>query len=401
MRNSGKIAFGALMLLVLFLTYLEASEPEPVNWSPSYLESDKIPLGTFVFYQSWKENTSSTLENVNIPPFEFLDEAGRGTYFFLNNSLFFDEAELSKLLDWVAQGNEVFLSASVFNEELLDTLNLETAIRIPGTDLSSQPYINLVHPEIQGKEPYRFEQDTELAYFSKIDTANQTVLGVGNLKTFSEPEEAYPVFIRSSFGEGQIYIHSFPQAFSNYFLLSNSNFHYAEDVLGYIKNDNFIYWDQYYKTGKVFYTSPLYVLLNNKPLKWAYYFILLGSLLFIVFEGKRKQRPVPVKIPLKNQTLEYSRTIADLYLEQKEFKSLTLKKIEHFNDYIRQRYRIDTTLKNEKFYRELADKTGNTEQETREMYQAFNDISGRSEVSKNDLKQINEIIESYKKSNNE
>lgn len=389
------------MVLVLFLTYLEASEPEPVNWSPSYLKSDKIPLGTFVFYESWKEKTSATIEHVNIPPFEFLSEAEQGTYFFLNNSLFFDESELSKLLDWVARGNKVFLAANMFSEELLDTLKLETAIRIPATDLSSQPYINLVHPELQKKEPYKFEQDTELAYFSKIDTVNHTVLGVGNLKPFNEPEEAYPIFIRSSYGEGQIYIHSFPEAFSNYFLLSDSNYHYAEDVVGYFNYENLIYWDQYYKTGKIFYTSPLYILLNNKPLKWAYYFILLGSLLFIIFEGKRKQRPVPVKDPLKNQTLEYSKTIADLYLEQKEYKALALKKIEHFNDYVRQRYRIDTSLKNERFFRELAEKTGNTEQETKEMYNIFNNISGKSEVSKNDLKQINEMIESYKNSNNE
>lgn len=385
------------MLVVLFLTYLEASEPEPINWSPSYLESDKIPLGTYVFYNSWKENTSASIENVNVPPFEFLDEAEKGTYFFLNNALLFDESELSKLLEWVSRGNEVFLSANVFSEELLDTLNLETAIRIPGTDLSSQPYINHVHPAIQEKEPYHFEMDTELAYFSKIDTTNQTVLGVGNLKTFGEPEEAYPVFVRSSFGEGQIYIHSFPQAFSNYFLLSNSNYQYAEDALAYIQGANVIYWDQYYKTGKTFYTSPLYILLNNKPLKWAYYFILIGSLLFIIFEGKRKQRPVPVKDPLKNQTLEYSKTIADLYMEQKEYKALTLKKIEHFNDYVRQRYRIDTSLKHEKFFRELSEKTGNTERETRELFEAFNNVSGKSEVSKEELKQINKIIESYKR----
>ncbi len=397
MRNSGKIASGALMLVVLLLTYLEASEPEPVNWSPSYLESDKIPLGTFVFYESWKETASSTIEDIKIPPFEFLDQAENGTYFFLNNSLLFDESELSKLLDWVSQGNDVFMSANVFSEALLDTLKLETGIRIPGTDLSSQPYINLVHPELQNKEPYIFEQDTELTYFSRIDTINQTILGVGNIKTFSKPQEAYPVFIMSSFGEGNIYIHSFPQAFSNYFLLLNSNYHYAQDVLGYINNDNLIYWDQYYKTGKTFYSSPLYILLNNKPLKWAYYFVLIGSLLFIIFEGKRKQQPVPVKAPLKNQTLEYSKTIADLYLEQKEYRALALKKIEHFQDHIRQRYRIDTSLTNEKFYRELADKTGNTEQETREMYKIFHDIAGKNEILKNELKELNEIIESYKK----
>lgn len=396
MKNSGKIAFGALMLVVLFLTYLEASEPEPVNWNPSYLETDKIPLGTFIFYESWKEQAPETLENINIPPFEFLDQAKTGTYFFLNNSLSFDKSELSRLLQWVEKGNTLFMSANFFSEELLDTLKLETSTRIPGTDLSSQPYINLVHPELQQKEPYLFSHDTQLVYFSKIDTTNHTVLGVGNLKSFSQPQEAYPVFLRSSYGEGTIYMHSFPQAFSNFFMLSNSNYQYAEDLLGYIHGVNPIYWDKYYKTGKTFYSSPLYILLQNKSLKWAYYFMIIGSLLFIIFEGKRKQRAVAVKAPLKNQTLEYSKTIGDLYLEQKSYRDLALKKIDHFNDYIRQRYRIDTSLKNDKFYREIAEKTEKTEQETRDLYKAFNNITGKTEISKTELHELYNIIASYK-----
>lgn len=396
MRNSGKIAFGALMLMVLFLTYLEASEPEPINWSPSYLETDKIPLGTFVFYESWKDNTVSNIENVNIPPFEFLNHEAEGTYFFLNNYLDIDKSELAKLLDWVGEGNTVFLSANAFGEDLLDTLKLETSTRIPGTDLTSQPYINLVHPDLQQQKPYLFEQEAPLVYFSKIDTTTQTVLGVGNIKTFAEPSEAYPIFLKSPFGKGNIFIHSFPEAFSNYFMLSKTNFTYAEKVMSYINTENNFYWDRYYKTGKTFYSSPLYILLRNKPLKWAYYFLLIGSLLFIVFEGKRKQRPVPVKTPLKNQTLEYSKTIADLYLEQKKYKDLALKKIEHFNDYIRQHYRIDTSVKNEKFYQDLAEKTGHTEEETKTLYNTFNSILNKSEITKSELQELNDLIESFK-----
>jgi hypothetical protein len=111
-----------------------------------------------------------------------------------------------------------------------------------------------------------------------------------------------------------------------------------------------VYWDKYYKSGKTFYTSSLYILLGNKALKWAYYFLLAGAVLFIIFQGKRKQRAVPVVTPLKNQTYEYSRTIADLYVEQKKYKALAEKKIEHFYDHIRRHYRIDTSEINEKVF---------------------------------------------------
>jgi hypothetical protein len=105
MKNSGKMIFGGFLLLALFLTYLEASEPEPINWNPSYMETDKIALGTFVFYELWEESFAGNIEKINVPPFEFLTGEHNGTYFFLNNYLQFDDAELEKILSWVNQGN--------------------------------------------------------------------------------------------------------------------------------------------------------------------------------------------------------------------------------------------------------------------------------------------------------
>lgn len=396
MKNSGKFAFGALLLLVLILTYLEASEPEPINWNPSYLESDKIALGSFVFYESWKEASAGPIEKINIPPFEFLNDAPSGTYFFLNNSLGFDKAEVEKLLNWVEVGNTLFLSASNFSESLMDSLKVGTSIRIPGTSFSSMPRLNLVNKDLQQETPFIFDHETPLVYFSKIDTLSHTILGVGNLEEFSEPSEAYPNFLQATRGEGKIFLHTTPQAFSNYFMLKENNFEYAEGVLAYLENENPILWDQYYKAGKVFYTSPLYILLSYKSLKWAYYFMLIGAVLFIIFEGKRKQRPVPIVEPPKNQTYEYSKTIADLYLEQNKFRDLALKKIENFKDYIRTKHRIDTTQDPQIYYRELAEKSGCTEEETRLLFDKFNSIRQKSEISKNELQELNNLISSFK-----
>lgn len=396
MDKSAKIAFGALLLLVLVLTYLEASEPEPVNWNPSYLETDKIALGSYVFYDSWQNVPNSNLEKVTIPPFEFLDENLPGTYFFLNNYLNFDDAELKKLLRWVEEGNTVFLAASYYSENLLDTLKLKTSTRIPGENFTSQPYLQLTNKNFRQEEPYHFSHDVNLEYFSRLDTLEHTVLGVAGLHEFEEPTDAFPVFLRTGWGNGRIFIHSFPQAFSNYFLLSNENYSYAASLLAYLEDDGSVYWDRYYKSGKTFYSSPLYMLLSNKALKWAYYFLLIGSVLFIIFEGKRKQRPVPVVEPLKNQTLEYAKTVGDLYLEKKQYRELALKKIDHFNDYIRNRYRIATSWQDEKFYRELAEKSDHTEEETRQLYGTFKTITAKAEITKDEFRELNEKIDSFK-----
>src|SRR5690606_34362024 len=393
--------FGAFLLLVLFLTYLEASEPEPVNWNPSYMETDKIALGSYVFYELNEKAFSGEIEKIKVPPFEFLSEQQQGTYFFLNNYLNFDDAELDKLLSWVEEGNTLFLSSGYYSENLLDTLKIEVATRVPGLDFTSLPKIALVHPELSRGEQYIFDHETELRYFGKIDTLAHTVLGVAHLSDFKQPAEAFPNFIRSEFGTGKIYMHSTPESFSNYFLLRDENYRYAEGVMAYLNAAETLYWDRYYKSGKTFYTSSLYILLSNKALKWAYYFLITGAVLFIIFEGKRKQRSVPVVTPLKNQTFEYSRTIADLYVEQKKYKALAEKKIEHFYDHVRRQYRLDTTEINERFFTDRAAKSNNTEAEAKDLFRLFRQILEKPEITNVELMELTDEIASFKTSKNE
>lgn len=395
MSRKIKFAFGFFLLLILLLTYLEASEPEPINWNPSYLETDKIALGSYVFYESWKENSSAEIENVDLPPFEFLEQDPAGTYFFINDYVAFDDSELDKLLEWVEEGNSVFISAGYISKNLLDTLNME-ASTYSGIDyFVSRPGLNFVHPELQAEDDYNFPYDIESLYFNELDTINKVVLGISKFGDNSSKEKVN--YVRAGFGKGEFLLHSNPQALANYFLLSDNNYRYAEGVLSYIDPDQTVYWDKHYKSGKVFYSSPLYILLDNKPLKWAYYFTLAGCVLFLIFEGKRKQRAIPVVEPLRNQTYEYAGTIADLYLEQKDYRALANKKIEHFYEYLRSQYRLDTSKPDEGFYRDLASKTKRTETEVKELFQQINAVSEKTEITKDELRELTKTLRSFKK----
>lgn len=400
MSRGLKLAFGAFLLLVLFLTYMEATQAEPVNWTPSYLETDKIALGSFVLFDSWTKNTETSIEKVKIPPYEFLDEDPKGTYFFLNNTLAFDDSELKKLLTWVSKGNTVFISGGYIGKNLLDTLNMKATTYSGMENFVSRPGLNFVNPKLKNDTDYKFNYDLESLYFSEIDTLNQLVLGTSRYSDDTS-EEPKINFVKSKFGKGEIFLHSNPQALANYFLLSSDNYHYAEGVLAYLNGDQKVYWDSYYKSGKAYASSPLYILLGNKALKWAYYIALAGCILFIIFEGKRKQRAIPVVEPLKNQTYEYSKTIANLYLEQKEFKVLAQKQIKHFYDYIRTRYRIDTSLESDQFYSELAIKSEHTQTETTALFQKFRELSNKTQITKQELQDLNTMIQSYKNTTNE
>ncbi len=394
MSNSIKIAFGLFLIVIMLLTYLEASEPEPVNWNQSYLESDKIALGSYVFFESWKDNSAGKIIKVAVPPYEFLQTDPSGIYFFLNDYIVFDDNELKKLLSWVQEGNSLFVSASYISKNLLDTLQIDAVTYSDLNQFYFRPRFEFVNPQLKTNDRYEVDFDIESLYFSKIDTLNNSVLGISEFSADTSDKKIN--FLKTGYGEGEIFLHSNPEALSNYFLLSDDNYKYAEGVLAYADRPGNIYWDSYYKSGKSFQTSPLYILLSSKPLKWAYYFILIGSLLFILFEGKRKQRAIAVVKPLRNQTFEYAMTIGDLYIEQKNFKELAIKKIDHFNDYLRNRHRITTTAIDNKFISDVAAKTKNTEDDTRDLFRFFDEISKRSEISKEELQELSNRLKNLK-----
>lgn len=396
MNKTYKIIFGTLIGLTLLLTYLEATEPAPVNWSSSYMPGDKIPLGSYVFFESWKNSNTSLIEEVNIPPYEFLNqqETPSGTYFFLNSSIDFDKDELNDLLAWVEKGNTAFISAYSYGKELLDTLNLETRHYLDKKDFTSRPGLNFVHPDLQKDSSYNFTTDITAVYFSKLDTLNNTILGTAN---FGKDSIEKVNFIKTGFGKGNIFLHTTPQAFSNYFLLQDKNWQYAEKVLAYVNKKNTLFWDNYYKDGKAFYTSPLYVLMNNRELKWAYYIFLLVALLFILFEGKRKQRAIPVVKPLKNQTYAYTATVGDMYLEEDYSRELGLKKIELFLEYIRAKYRIPTDSIDEEFYENLAATSGNSYKNTKELFERITKFKNMEKVSRQEFHELSQEINAFKR----
>lgn len=278
MNKTYKIAFGLFLLLIISLAWLESSEPEPINWNPSYTNTDKIALGSLIFFESWTQSNPERFEEIKIPPYEYLNEEPKnGTYFFLNNYVSFDNDELDDILNWVSKGNTLFISAYNFGGNLEDTLKVQLSSYISADGFKSRPALNLVNSNLKLEKALEFDQDLPAVYFEEIDTLNQVVLGTSTFRKKDAEEKIN--FIKTGFGNGEIYLHSVPQAFSNYFLLKNKNYQYQEALLAYLSG-NTILWDGYYKSGKGFFTSPLYILLNNRPLKWAYYFIIITAIVF-------------------------------------------------------------------------------------------------------------------------
>jgi len=399
MSKKGSIYLIIALVTMAILMLFQYSKPKEVNWFPSFVSHHKIPYGTYILNDLMEKKYGENLKQTNKPPYELLqsDVLVEGTYFFVNTKVSFGEAELTSLLDWTAKGNTLFIASDGFEEELKDTLHFQTTALYADFGEDQKQLHRLLNPTLNNDVSYNFEKDKYAAYFSEIDTAN--VRGIGQVDYLaeggSEQKKNFNV-IKQPFGEGEIILCAFPKAFTNYFILEANNKDYTAGLLSYIDGSKPIYMDNHYKSGKSFYTSPMYIFLNTKEFKWAYYMALIGAMFYVVFEGKRKQRAIPIVVPLKNQTLAFTRTIADMYFEKGEQKSITDHKIDYFLEYIRSHFYLGTIKQDDEFFRNLAARSNHSFDEVKELFSYMDKLKIRSVITNSDLKKLNTLIEKFK-----
>jgi hypothetical protein len=183
--------------------------------------------------------------------------------------------------------------------------------------------------------------------------------------------------------------------FTNYNLLKETNATYVANALSYIPADQPILWDAYYKNGKSKISSPMHYVLGSENLKWAYYIALIGVLFFVVFKSKRVQRLIPVVEPLKNQTLAFTRTVANMYYEKSEHKNIATHKITYFQEHIRTKLHLPTSVINESFYNHLAARSGNKKEDIISLFKTITTIGQLKNITKEQLINLNKKIESF------
>ncbi|QNK78366.1 DUF4350 domain-containing protein [Winogradskyella sp. PAMC22761] len=401
MNKKGKIYIILVAFTLLAIVVLEMNKPKAINWFPSYATHHKIPFGSYVYNEQLKR-ISKDVKTIDRPPFEYLKTNNiNGTYVFFNGGIAFGEDELNSLLNWVSKGNTLVVSAVNFEEQLLDTLNLDTKTINTIENFNNEYQVNLVNPELKNTKSYKYDRPYTFHYFNKIDTLKTSVIGlIDTYRGENKPiEDSLINSIKQPFGKGEIFLSTFPQAYSNYFMLQSKNQNYTAGLLSYIDTTKPIFIDTYYKSGKTFYTSPMYLFLNTPSLKWAYYIILIGVLIYIIFEGKRKQRAIPIVKPLQNQTVDFTRTIANMYYENGKHKDISEHKIHHFLEYIRNTLHLLTAEINADFIQNLSARSNNTIEDTKTLFGLIQSINQKTEINSTELERLNTLIEQFKSNN--
>jgi len=386
MKSSNIKYLVPLIITLIIITIIKIIEPEEIDWTKSFAKKDKIPYGGFIIYDISDELfPTGDVVLKELPIYNILKDNYyfNTNYVFINSYFSPDRLDTEYLLRFVADGNNVFISAFGIYGNLADSLKIQTFDEFFSEDSIN---INFSLPEVKSGNGFTYFKGNFDNYFSEFDTALVQVLG--------ENENGNGNFLRIKYGEGNFLLNTVPLAFTNYHLLNSDNNEYVYKALSHLPVQQ-TFWDDYYKDGNKYQASTLQYIMSQQSLKWAYYIILVSVVFFIFFYGRRKQRIIPVIAPLTNTTVEFVETVGNLYYQQKDFKNIAEKKISYFLDYLRSKYLIKTGSFDEETIQKIADKSSLSSGKIKSILREIGKINHSQKITEEDLTNINYQIEKF------
>ena len=378
------------------IVIFDINKPIPINWAPTYDTKDKIPFGLYVL----DKEIPAILENrrlkkLDFTPYEYFHTQNandssetlqvEGTFLRISEFSDLDRSSSLELLNFASRGNSVFLSMKDFPKVILDSLKLAVNGEYQYTD---SIFNWLANPKL-GTQKFNLVEGIGNNYFSKIDTTNTKVLG------FQSCDSTRINFIKVKYKAGNFFLHTQPAAFTNFHLLKKNNFEYAEKVLSYLPKADVI-WYTKNQNGEKISSSPLRFIFSQPALKAAWFLFLIGMLLFMIFNAKRRQRVVPIIKPLQNSSIDFTKTIGNLYFQEGEHGNLIDKKIIYFLDKIRSQYLLETTMLDDNFIKKLHQKSGKNLVEIQNIVFMINHHRKNNFQSvESDLIELNSAIERF------
>lgn len=349
-----KFFIGLSVLLLVIYILAQIYKPTPINWTVTLGKNDKNPYGAYILYNQLPNLFLNASINAYREPFysQLNDKSFENTaYIALSREIMSDTLDVAAACKFVEAGNYIFIASYQLSKKLRDTLGIKLSSNfdLDGKDTTG---INFTSPSVKRVENYTTKRALVNEYFDTLKRPDSTIiLGVTS--------KGKPNFIKVTCGSGAFFIHAAPLCFTNYFMLKEGNSDYTSKALSYIPATvHTIIWDEYYKLGRTGAATPLRFFLSNNYLRWALWLSILMLLFFVLFNVKRRQRIIPIITPLQNATLDFVKTIAGVYFNQKDNQSIAHKKLQYWLDYVRLHFYLSTTTLNNEFVQLLAKKSG-------------------------------------------
>lgn len=400
-----------VLLLVIAWVGLFSDYKPPVNWREYYTADKSTPFGTSLI----KDRLDDLFPDV--PVQEVKDELFSLFYdttyedqllILVNRDVPLDSFDVNKMLAFVYEGNQVFLSAINMPSSLASFLELDEYRTYDRFD--AQMWYDSVAVKTTGESARTFRfphKHLPTTFVGELP---------GESRVLATSGDDEPVFIWVPYGEGAMWLSLYPQVMTNYYLVDSSRSDFLAYTLGSISPPKGILWDEYYKIDQLANASrrrsgddsesdrpyTLKEYLAQKPaLAWGIGLLVSSFLIFVLFESKRLQRLIPKRLPPPNTTLEFAETMGRLYFQHRDHRNLAEKMIQSWRDFVSTRFFVqqaDLTAErvtSDENVAVLAAKSGMPYKEVKRMVRLIQRIHQQEQISDESLILLHDSLSEF------
>lgn len=404
------ILTGILAVLV-FIFFIYFNEEHRYQWFQSYQADSDQPYGTMFIHKLLESYRPGQKFVVSKSPLRKalveIEDAEDTDYVLIGQNIFLDQASKAALVKFMEDGGDAFIATLAPPEDLLSSVYFQECgapIEMEDNHVDSVT-LNFFHDGLKGSGnvnyAFRFMADDHAFYWNHYNErifcdSTRSVVPLGY------QDNGNVNFIRIPVGRGSLYLHSNPLVFTNYFLTQPDKLGYVSAVFSHLDGKD-ILWDEFskipYLGNQNAYDSPLYYVMLQPSLKYAWWLMLFTVILYVLFGGKRKQRPIPVLEEKSNTSLEFVNMISRLYYENGNHVDMAHKKMKYFLYFVRSRYGIHAEKFRDEHIRRLSEKSRVRFRDVEVIFMQYNLIEDkfRDHIEVNRLVDLYDAIEHFYK----
>lgn len=391
MNRTNKIYLTLLVLVMALVTFLEMNKTPVIDWSLNYDTQKKTPFGLYIFDQEADSLFPKGLERIAEDPYLYLEKDSlREPQNYISIQKYYTEEGLNYLLKEVEKGSSAFIIDD-YLFDLIDTLNYEISSYYSNNDSATFRFTD----SKLWQDSLIIHKNFNTTYFSYINPETTSILGYMDeeMPYIDEDNAQYQTkFIQVSYGKGMFYLLLQPQMLTNYYLKEKENQKAIEALFSYLPNRKTVWFQD--ETFGMKSSSPFRFILQNPPLRYAWYLIVFGLITFMFFNAKRRQRIIPIIEPPVNKSVEFVKSIGNLYLQEGNDKDMAQKKVVYFLNKVRNDLYLNTDTLDEEFAKKLQIKTSKNKEDIDKAIQLMKKaMHTQAPFHQKELVELNELLD--------
>ncbi|HPE98497.1 MAG TPA: hypothetical protein PKX04_11095 [Chitinophagales bacterium] len=377
-------------------------------WYETYRPSSDQPYGLSYTVDLLEHFQDEKPEWIRKDLITALEQTQAPNYLFIGEKPLYTDEMADALIAYISKGNHAMIAANEFPVTLMGKLfndgteagnvlppfneadgfqdtNAGTAILNSYHDKYFDLYFRYPGlPKDRFRFSYRVRDQKESHSWRYFQT------DTGGLQVAAHDDRHYPSMLDLTIGNGHLYLFCNPVLLTNIYAVDSNKIPFFNIMFSHLEQGGTLL-DEYSKippsqqAGDPEFNSPLRFILSQPSLRSAWYTLLAGAFLFVLFRGRREQQVIPLAEPNVNRSLEFAMTVGRMHYLRGDHLHLVQQQMRLWRSFVKDKYQLVAGEDQELFISKLSMKSQVPESAIRDILDTYKSFKDRLSLKEKEM----------------